>query len=78
MKKLPTQVSETLSRFMARCGSEVAGMLGHYLAQWEPQMDPLLVEWTKLGLEISAADYVRAQIMRNEFRDRVRHIFPAI
>ncbi len=41
----------------------LAGMLGHYLAQWEPQMDPLLVEWTKLGLEISAADYVRAQIM---------------
>jgi aspartyl-tRNA(Asn)/glutamyl-tRNA(Gln) amidotransferase subunit A len=53
----------------------LAGMLGGYLAEWESQMDPLLVTWTRTGLGLSAADFVRAQIRRNELRDKVRRFF---
>jgi aspartyl-tRNA(Asn)/glutamyl-tRNA(Gln) amidotransferase subunit A len=53
----------------------LAGFLGEYLADWESQMDPLLVNWTKLGLQLSAADFVRAQIRRHELRDKVRRFF---
>ena len=53
----------------------LAGMLGHYLPEWESQMDPLLVTWIKFGLEMSAADFVRAQIRRNELRDKIRRFF---
>jgi len=50
-------------------------MLANYLPDWEAQMDPLLVKWIKVGLKISAADFVRAQIRRNELRDKVRRFF---
>jgi aspartyl-tRNA(Asn)/glutamyl-tRNA(Gln) amidotransferase subunit A len=53
----------------------LAGFLGDYLPEWEAQMDPLLVSWTKLGLQLTAADFVRAQIRRNELRDKVRRFF---
>jgi aspartyl-tRNA(Asn)/glutamyl-tRNA(Gln) amidotransferase subunit A len=53
----------------------LAGFLGEYLADWESQMDPLLVSWTRMGLQLSAADFVRAQIKRHELRDKVRKFF---
>jgi aspartyl-tRNA(Asn)/glutamyl-tRNA(Gln) amidotransferase subunit A len=53
----------------------LAGFLGEYLEDWESQMDPLLVTWTRMGLELSAADFVRAQIRRHELRDKVRKFF---
>jgi aspartyl-tRNA(Asn)/glutamyl-tRNA(Gln) amidotransferase subunit A len=53
----------------------LAGMLGGYLAEWESRMDSLLVKWIRVGLKMSAADYVKAQIQRNELRDRVRKFF---
>jgi aspartyl-tRNA(Asn)/glutamyl-tRNA(Gln) amidotransferase subunit A len=53
----------------------LAGFLGEYLADWESQMDPLLVSWTRMGLQLSAADFVRAQIRRHELRDKVRKFF---
>ncbi len=53
----------------------LAGMLGSLLPTWEEQMDPMLVSWTKIGLDLSAADFVRAQIRRNELRDAVRRFF---
>ncbi len=53
----------------------LAGMLKDYLPKWESQMDPLLVLWTRIGLKLSAADFVQAQIRRNELRDKVRRYF---
>jgi len=53
----------------------MAGMLEDYLEEWEDQIDPGLVEMVKLGLKLRAADFVKAQIARNEFRDRVRRFF---
>jgi aspartyl-tRNA(Asn)/glutamyl-tRNA(Gln) amidotransferase subunit A len=53
----------------------LAGFLGEYLEAWETKMDPLLVTWTKMGLQLSAADFVRAQIRRHELRDKVRKFF---
>jgi aspartyl-tRNA(Asn)/glutamyl-tRNA(Gln) amidotransferase subunit A len=53
----------------------LAGLLGHYLPEKEALMDPLLVSWIKLGLEMPAVDFVRAQIRRNELRDKIRKIF---
>jgi len=53
----------------------LAGMLGHYLPEWEERMDPLLVSWTKFGLEIPAADFVCAQVSRSELRDKMRRFF---
>lgn len=53
----------------------LAGFLGEYLADWESQMDPLLVSWTRMGLQLSAADFVRAQIRRHELRDKIRKFF---
>ena len=38
-------------------------------------MDPLLVLWTKIGMEIPASNFVKAQMQRNEVRDRVRRFF---
>ena len=55
--------------------SGLAGMLGKYLPQWEAQMDPLLVSWIRIGLTISAADFVQAQIRRSELRDKLRRFF---
>ncbi len=53
----------------------LAGFLGEYLTEWESRMDPLLVSWTRAGLQLSAADFVQAQISRNELRDKVRRFF---
>lgn len=53
----------------------LAGMLGDYLDEWEEQMDPLLVSWTKIGMQIPAANFVKAQIQRNELREKVRRFF---
>lgn len=53
----------------------LAGMLGSYLPKWESLMDPLLVSWIKAGLEMTAVDYVKAQIGRNELRDKMRLFF---
>jgi aspartyl-tRNA(Asn)/glutamyl-tRNA(Gln) amidotransferase subunit A len=53
----------------------LAGLLGPYLPEWESRMDPLLVSWIKLGLEIPAHGFVQAQIRRNELRDQVRKFF---
>ena len=55
--------------------SGLAGMLGKYLREWEAQMDPLLVSWIRIGLTISAADFVQAQIRRSELRDKLRRLF---
>jgi aspartyl-tRNA(Asn)/glutamyl-tRNA(Gln) amidotransferase subunit A len=53
----------------------LAGMLEEFLPEWESKMDPLLVTWTRSGLQLSAADFVRAQIRRNALRDKIRRFF---
>ncbi len=70
-----TGLEDTLSIHVPLWLSGLGGMLGHYLPEWESQMDPLLVSWTKIGLEVSAADFVRAQIQRSELRDKLRRFF---
>ena len=70
-----TGFEDTLQIHGALWFGDLAGMLGHYLPEWESKMDPLLVTWTKIGMTISAEDYVRAQIRRNELRDKVRRFF---
>ncbi|MBW2062562.1 MAG: amidase [Deltaproteobacteria bacterium] len=53
----------------------MAGTLGDYLEEWEDRIDPSLVQQVKLGLEMKAVDFVKAQIQRSEFRDQVRRFF---
>ncbi|MBW1710143.1 MAG: amidase [Deltaproteobacteria bacterium] len=53
----------------------MAGMLEDYLEEWEDRIDPVLVEQVKLGLQMRAVDFVKAQMVRSEFRDRVRRFF---
>jgi len=56
----------------------LAGMAGRFadsLAEWESQMDPPLVELIQRGLELTAVDFVSAQMRRSEFRDQVRRFF---
>jgi len=53
----------------------LAGRVGAYLADWEGQMDPLLVSWAKIGMELPAVDFVRAQMLRSGLRDRLRRFF---
>ncbi len=55
--------------------SGMAGMLEDYLEEWEDRIDPGLVEMVKQGLTLRAADFAKAQIKRNEFRDQVRRYF---
>ncbi|MCZ6747846.1 MAG: amidase [SAR324 cluster bacterium] len=52
-----------------------AGMLGERLPEWEAKIDPGLVDMVKRGLELSAADFVKAQIERHAYCDRVRRFF---
>ena len=52
-----------------------AGALGEYLPEWEDRMDPGLVQVVKEGLAMKAVDYVRAQMARHQFWDRVRAFF---
>jgi aspartyl-tRNA(Asn)/glutamyl-tRNA(Gln) amidotransferase subunit A len=51
-----TGFEDTLSIHVPLWLSGLAGMLGKYLPERESQMDPLLVSWIRIGLEISAAD----------------------
>ncbi|MEE8400266.1 MAG: amidase [Desulfobacterales bacterium] len=56
----------------------MAGMAARFaetLAEWEDRMDPLLVQFIQMGQELSAVDFVTAQMQRNEFRDQVRKFF---
>jgi aspartyl-tRNA(Asn)/glutamyl-tRNA(Gln) amidotransferase subunit A len=69
------EIEDPLSTFIILWFGGLAGFLGPYLPEWESRMDPLLVDWTKLGLEIPARQFVQAQIQRNEIRDRVRKFF---
>jgi len=66
---------DTLETHGALWFGGLAGMLGDYLEEWEEQMDPLLVLWTKMGMQMTAANFVKAQIQRNELRDKVRRFF---
>jgi aspartyl-tRNA(Asn)/glutamyl-tRNA(Gln) amidotransferase subunit A len=70
-----TGFEDTLSIHVPLWLSGLAGMLGKYLPEWESQMDPLLVSWTRIGLTISAVDFVQAQIRRSELRDKLRRFF---
>lgn len=70
-----TGLEDTLSIHAPLWLGGLAGMLGDYLPEWEERMDPLLVSWVKIGMEISAADFVRAQIKRHELRDKLRKLF---
>ena len=69
------EIEDPLSTFIILWFGGLAGFLGPYLPEWESRMDPLLVDWTKLGLEIPARQFVQAQIQRSEIRDRVRKFF---
>lgn len=56
----------------------MAGMAGRFedmLAKWKDVMDPLLVDFIEMGQELSAVDFVKAQMQRNEFRDQVSTFF---
>jgi len=55
--------------------SGVAGMLKDALPQWEAKLDPGLVDQVKRGLALSAGDYVKAQIARHAYYDKVRVFF---
>ncbi len=72
---LDTGFEDTFSIHSTLWLGGLAGMLKDYLPKWETQMDPLLVLWTRIGLKLSAADFVQAQIRRNELRDKVRRFF---
>jgi aspartyl-tRNA(Asn)/glutamyl-tRNA(Gln) amidotransferase subunit A len=52
-----------------------AGNCGPLLERWADRMDPGLVALTQDGLQITAADYVRARAQRTEYYDRVRRLF---
>jgi aspartyl-tRNA(Asn)/glutamyl-tRNA(Gln) amidotransferase subunit A len=52
-----------------------AGMLRDALPQWESKLDPGLVDQVKRGMAYSAVDYVKAQIFRHAFWDKVRRFF---
>lgn len=53
----------------------LAGMLSDDMVKWEDKMDPLLVSWIKIGQEMSAETYVKAQIKRHDLRQRMRKFF---
>jgi len=61
--------------FLVHWKSACAGLLGHLLPKWEDKMDPGLVEATKEGMEFSAADYVKAQLHRQEHWAMVDRFF---
>ncbi|MCZ6842385.1 MAG: amidase [SAR324 cluster bacterium] len=52
-----------------------AGGLAPYLKRWEKKMDPGLVKVVKLGLKISAAQFIQAQAARHAYWDKVRRFF---
>jgi aspartyl-tRNA(Asn)/glutamyl-tRNA(Gln) amidotransferase subunit A len=45
------------------------------LPEWESRLDPGLVDQVKRGMAYSAADYVKAQIQRHAYWDKVRRFF---
>jgi aspartyl-tRNA(Asn)/glutamyl-tRNA(Gln) amidotransferase subunit A len=53
----------------------LAAKVEPFLPEWERQMDLLLVSWAKIGKELPAIDFVRAQVRRSELRDRLRRFF---
>ena len=53
----------------------MAGRLEDLLPEWEDKMDPALVQMVKMGLNLKATDFVKAQMDRSMFRDRVRRFF---
>jgi aspartyl-tRNA(Asn)/glutamyl-tRNA(Gln) amidotransferase subunit A len=55
--------------------SGAAGMLKDALPQWESKLDPGLVEQVKRGTAYTAVDYVKAQIQRHAYWDKVRGFF---
>ena len=56
----------------------MAGMAGRFvdmLPEWGDAMDPLLVEFIQMGQELSAVDFVKAQMQRSDFRDQISEFF---
>jgi len=56
----------------------MAGMAGRFedmLAEWEDEMDPLIVDFIRMGQELRAVDFVKAQMLRNDFRDQISRFF---
>jgi aspartyl-tRNA(Asn)/glutamyl-tRNA(Gln) amidotransferase subunit A len=52
-----------------------AGGVGDYLRKWEKKMDPGLVNVAKLGMKISAKEFIDAQMARHQYWERVRRFF---
>ncbi len=46
-----------------------------FLAEWEAEMDPGLVNVARKAMALSAIDYAKAQLERHRFYDRVRRFF---
>ena len=65
----PTPIFETYWK----AGS--AGGLAVHLPRWEKKIDPGLVKVIKLGMKLKAADFVKAQMARHEFWNKVRLFF---
>ena len=63
------------SFFIVLYQSAMAGGLAQYLAEWEGEMDPDLVNMIHRGMEYSAVDYVQARIERFTFYEKVRRFF---
>jgi aspartyl-tRNA(Asn)/glutamyl-tRNA(Gln) amidotransferase subunit A len=53
----------------------MAGRLMDLLPEWGDKLDPALLEMVTIGLELKATDFVKAQMERNQIRDRVRRFF---
>ncbi|MBW2623787.1 MAG: amidase, partial [Deltaproteobacteria bacterium] len=53
----------------------MAGRLVDLLPEWGDKLDPALLEMVTIGLELKATDFVKAQMERNQLRDRVRRFF---
>ncbi len=53
----------------------MAGRLEDLLPEWEDKLDPAMVQMVKMGMNLKATDFVKAQMERSMFRDRVRRFF---
>lgn len=52
-----------------------AGMLGDYIEEWGERMDPGLVDVVHAGMKIPGTEFVKAQIARHEYCDKIRRFF---
>ena len=52
-----------------------AGALAAYLPRWEKKIDPGLVKVVKMGMKLKATDFIKAQMARHEYWNKVRLFF---